>query len=368
MPDYTGKTIFLGIDVHKRTYSVSAICEGIVVKHDTFAASSKDLLKYCRNAFKGAIIKSAYEAGFCGFGLHRFLVAHGVYNIVVHPASIEVESRNNKKTDKRDSKKIAVQLAAGRLHSVHIPTIQQENRRAVSRLRETFARQRIRAANQLKSLLNLHGMIPWDESPRISKKWLKGLLSLQFDKDLKYCIKKLAEAWLYFSDQIVEIEKKLDLLTPEEQELYQAYRKIPGIGSRIARTLIHELGNTMQFSNEEKLFSFCGLTPSEHSSGEHKRLGHITHQGNPILRKVLVQAAWVAIRKDACLAGIFEKLSAKKGACRAIIAVARKLVGWARCAIKKKNLFLAVKAEDKVCLQEDFVAASPWNSVGHLQK
>jgi transposase len=312
MFDYTGKIIFLGIDVHKRTYSVSAMCEGCIMKHDTFIASPEALVKYCQRAFKGATIKSAYEAGFCGFVLHRFLITNGIQNIVVHPASIEVESRNHKKTDKRDSKKIATQLAAGRLHSVHIPTVEKENRRYVSRLRETFVRQRIRAANQLKSLLNLNGVIPWDESPRISKKWLCELLSLELNEDLRFCIKKLAEVWLYFSKEIVNIEKKLNLLTPEEEELYKAYHKIPGIGSRIARTLVHELGDTLQFSNEEKLFSFCGLTPSEHSSREHKRLGHITHQGNPILRKVLVQAAWVAIKKDPCFMEFFNKLSAKK--------------------------------------------------------
>lgn len=358
MYDYIGKTVFLGIDVHKRTYSVSAICEGCIVKHDTFAASPEALVKYCQKAFKGATIKSAYEAGFCGFVLHRFLINQGIDNIVVHPASIEVESRNHKKTDKRDSKKIATQLAAGRLHSVHIPTIEQESRRYISRLRETFVRQRIRAANQLKSLLNLNGVISWDESPRISKKWLDELLSLDLDENLKFCIKKFAEAWLYFSKEIINTEKRLNVLTPKEQELYKSYCKVPGIGPRIARTLVHELGDTMQFSNEEKLFSFCGLTPSEHSSGEHKRLGHITHEGKPILRKMLVQAAWVAIRKDAYFKEFFDRVSAKKGSCSAIVAVARKLIGRARCAIKKKDLYLAVKAEKKVVLQEDFVAAS----------
>lgn len=133
MFDYTEKTVFLGIDVHKRTYSISAMCEGCIVKHDTLAASQEILVKYCLRAFKGAAINSAYEAGFCGFVLHRFLISQGIHNIVVHPASIEVESRNHKKTDKRDSKKIVVQLAAGRLESVYVPTLEQENRRYVSR-------------------------------------------------------------------------------------------------------------------------------------------------------------------------------------------------------------------------------------------
>lgn len=358
MNNYTGKTVFLGIDVHKKTYSVTAICEGTMIKQDTFLASPEILLKYCKRAFQGAKIKSAYEAGFCGFGLHRFLTSHQIDNIVVHPASIEVESRNHKKTDKRDSKKIATQLAANRLQSVYIPTQDQENRRYISRLREIYVKQRIRTAVQLKSLLNVNSLISANESPRISKSYLNNLSTLDLDKNLQFCLQKLTKTWIYFSQEIVEIDKKLQLLTPYEQNLFTAYRKITGFGEKIAKILIHELGNTMQFSNEEKLFSFCGLTPSEHSSGEHKRLGHITRQGNPILRKVLVQAAWVAIRKDSYFSEYYNKLSARKGSCRAIIAVARKLIGRARCAIKKKELYLAEKAEEKVILQEDFVAAS----------
>lgn len=345
MHDYNGKTIFLGIDVHKKTYSVTAVCEEVVVKQDTFIASPEILVKYCVHAFKGAIIKSAYEAGFCGFVLHRFLLSRGIDNIVVHPASIEVESGNHKKTDKRDSKKIAIQLSSGRLHSVFIPTIEAENRRYISRLREIFVKQRIRTSVQLKSLLNLAGLIPYDKSPKVSKKFIKELLSFDLDENLHFCIEELAKTWLHFTEEIGAIEKKLKLLTPDEQELYDCYRKVTGIGPKIARILVHELGSTMQFSNEEKLFAFCGLTPSEHSSGEHRRLGHITRQGNPILRKVLVQAAWVSVRRDPYFSEYFRQLKARKGACRAIVCVARKLIGRARCAIKNKETFLAVKAE-----------------------
>jgi transposase len=365
MINYIDKTVFLGIDVHKRTYSVTAICEGIMVKQDTFLASPEIFVKYCRRAFQGAKIKSAYEAGFCGFGLHRFLVNNGIDNIVVHPANIEVESRNRKKTDKRDSKKIAIQLAAGRLQGVYVPTPSQENRRCISRLREIYVKQRTRTAIQLKSFLNVNNLISADKSPKISIKYLNELFTLDLDDNLQFYIKKLAKTWLYFTQEIKEIEKRLFILTQEEQSLYEAYRKISGFGPRISRILMHELGSTMQFSNEEKLFSFCGLTPSEHSSGEHKRLGHITRQGNPTLRKVLVQAAWVAVKKDPYFSEYYEDLRIRKGACRAIIAVARKLIGRARCAIKKKELYFAEKAKHKVVLQEDFVAASSWVSVDH---
>lgn len=344
MKKYTGKTIFLGIDVHKKTYSITTI-DGEVINQKSFSASPEVLLAYCKRAFPGACIKSAYEAGFCGFGLHRFLIENGIDNIVVHPANIEVQSRNLKKTDKRDSKKIAQQLAARRLESVYIPTQAQEHRRYVSRLRETFVKQRTRLAIQLKAFLNVNGLLPNGKRPKMSKKYAKVLLKLKIDENLQYCITKFVKSWLIASKEVKEIEKRLRCLNREEEILYNVCRKIVGFGETISIYLLHELGDTMQFANEAKLFSYCGLTPSEHSSGEHKRLGHITHQGKSALRKNLVQASWVAIRKDPYFEQYFKKSSSRIGSQRAIVAVARKLLGRLRCAMKKREHYIAEKAD-----------------------
>ena len=93
MSTYTGRIIFMGIDVHKNSYSVSVVCDGELIKRDTLVALPENLVTYCEN-FKGALIKSAYEAGFCGFHLHRILVKANIDNIVVHAASIEIGSRD----------------------------------------------------------------------------------------------------------------------------------------------------------------------------------------------------------------------------------------------------------------------------------
>lgn len=123
--DYTGKTVFLGMDVHKKTYAVTAICDGVVIKRDTLKANPATLIAYAQKYFVGAKIISAYEAGFCGFHLHRTLVAAGIENIIVDAASIEVAAGNRVKTDKRDSLKIATHLYEGRLKGIHILLGQQ---------------------------------------------------------------------------------------------------------------------------------------------------------------------------------------------------------------------------------------------------
>ena len=90
-----------------------------------------------------------------------------------------------------------------------------------------------------------------------------------------------------------------------------------------------------QFRNERQLFSYTGLTPSEYSTGEAIRRGHITHQGNARVRGILIEIAWRAIEKDQALAQFFNQLFPRTGKKKAIVAVARKLIGRIRAAFQK---------------------------------
>ena len=92
--NYTGKTVYVGIDVHKKTYSVVCICENEIVKRDSLAASSERLVEYLHKYFPDAKIETAYESGFSGYHLHRYLKKRGIKNKVVHAASIEISARD----------------------------------------------------------------------------------------------------------------------------------------------------------------------------------------------------------------------------------------------------------------------------------
>jgi transposase len=344
MKDYTGKTIFVGMDVHKKTYSVTAICDGAIVKRDTLKADPSILITYLKKRFGSGKIKTAYEAGFCGFHLHRALESSGIENIVVHAAGIET-SNSRVKTDKRDSLKIAAHLSEGKLKSVYIPTIEQEDNRTVTRLRDTFCKERARIGNQIKSLLLLHGLITADDKKKVSPKWIKNLLQIEMMPGIKFAVIAFAKMWLEFDAKIKEIDNEIKKQAVKDKVVDGMYQTARGVGSTSARVLANELGDLQQFKNERQLFSYIGLTPSEHSSGEHTRQGHITKQGKPIVRKILVQAAWVAIRHDKSLQIIYERIAAKSGAKRAIIAVARRLIGRIRACFRTGEIYEAQKIE-----------------------
>lgn len=108
-----------------------------------------------------------------------------------------------------------------------------------------------------------------------------------------------------------------------------------------ARILANELEDTKRFKNEKALYSFTftGLTPCEYSSGDNKRQGHISRQGRAILRKVLTRAAWVAIKYDSSLKQIYERIAKTSGAKRAIIGIARRLIGRIRACFQSGEYY-----------------------------
>lgn len=341
MNNYTGKTIYIGLDIHKKTYSISALCDHEIVKRATIAASYNSLLDFITKYFPGAAkINTAYEAGFSGFGLHRFLLENNINNIVVHAASIEVSSRDRVKTDKRDSLKIATQLEARRLKCIYIPSKEQEARRSITRMRDTLVSDRKRIICRIKHFLHQNNLPPiWDGEEKLTKKWVEKAMNYELDfPELTYVFKLYLKQWQELTEKIKEIKNELDLQANNDPKT-AIYLSVPGVGEITARILSNELGDMSQFSNEKKLFSYTGLTPCEYSSGEHIRQGHITKQGKTILRKILVQSAWTAIKRDKSLEDIYNRIASSAGGKRAIIGIARRLVGRIRACLQTGTLY-----------------------------
>jgi transposase len=117
--DVNGKTVSIGIDVHKQSWQVTALIEGVVVTAVTIKPFYRVLQKLLVR-FKGARIRIAYEAGPAGFNLYDDLTADGIECIVVPPSLLPVESGNRVKTDKRDSRKLAEYLEKNLLKRVYV--------------------------------------------------------------------------------------------------------------------------------------------------------------------------------------------------------------------------------------------------------
>jgi transposase len=353
--DYTGKTVFVGIDVHKKSYSIHCVSEGVKVKSWSMGANPQRLIEQLKSYFNGARILSVYEAGFSGFALHRELVASGIENIVVNPGSVETASRDKVKTDKRDAKKLAEQLSDGRLKSIYIPGLEEELRRLSTRKRQTLVSDRKRVTCRIKAKLFEFGYNELVSDTNANESWVKSLLEeSQFPKELKEDLDYWCKQWLELTKDIKNINKVIAKGSRANKESAQQeviYRSVPGLGNISAKALSRELGDLQRFGSTKGLYSYLGLTPSESSSGERRKQGSISHCGRPYLRHLLIEVAWRSVAKDAELAHRFKALSHRRGKKRAIVAIARILIGRIRACFKYGTLY-----QTQVMAQEAIVA------------
>jgi transposase len=148
-----GEQFYVGIDVHAKSYSITVVSEGSPKKKWSMPAKSEQLVEKLQHDYGHGVVYSAYEAGFSGFVLHRALESAGIHNIVVHAAGIAVSSGDRVKTDRRDSEKLATLLSKGMLKAIRVPSLEEELKRQLNRLRQQLMKERTRVMVQIRRRL-----------------------------------------------------------------------------------------------------------------------------------------------------------------------------------------------------------------------
>ena len=321
------KNVYVGIDVHKEHWVVCSVCDGEVVEKQKLQAKYT-YLKYFLSRYKQAHhIQIVYEAGFSGFWLYRQLTKER-YHCIVTPPSLTPQNAGKVKTDKRDAQKLAFYLSAGLLKGVWVPPAKVESDRRVLRGRVQIVKKVTRAKHQIRAFLNLFG-IKRPESIKTNwcKKYLEWLESLKYEHESdQYQFRQLLKDYYHQREQLIDANLFLRQLSKSENyhKNFQLLTSAPGIGLISGMTVLLEIYDFNRFKNGDQFASYLGLTPSQYSSGEHVRLGHITRQGNTYVRRILVECAWSAIRRDPHLAEKYDRIRTNgANGKKAIVAVAR---------------------------------------------
>lgn len=316
------EVIKLGQDVHARQVTVVVQFDGSVPK-PAIKVSMDHYLDWVRNLvaqYPGAKIYACYEAGPCGYWLHRALVKLGVINRVVAPVCLN----GRRKTDKRDARKLTEALDAflrGNIEAfsvVPVPTEEQEQRRSLPRLRTALLKQRRRAVQSGASLLLLHGH-------HFGGTWCHKKVWPQLQAKLpSWIITQLSvwhEAIGFYNQQLKQVDEQIAGLA---QELKVAAPK--GVGTLTWLTLLLEVIDWNRFKNRRQVASYTGLCASEFSTGNTRKQGSIDRQGNRRVRHVLIEAVWRLLRWQRAYAPI-RKLAAATGRARRkqAVAAARRL-------------------------------------------
>jgi len=319
--------IFMGMDVHKKTWSICLFHCDQVIGRITLKTDFELLKKYL-SRYDGHTIHSVYEAGFSGFHLHYQLASIGVISTITPTNKIPTMSGDKVKTDKRDSLKLATYLGKGLLKAIYIPNNEQINKRQIIRTRDQLKKKKTRAVNQIKGLVIQHGIHL--NAKGMSKNTAQYICALKLPSMVKMSVNLHLQQIELIKNQIKTLDKEYKKIAtgPEEyRKNYLLMESIPGVGSLIAAALTYEIGDWSRFNNEKQVSAYFGLTPAEFSSGEKIVRGRITGQGNSMLRALLVQASWKLIEKDPVMKEFFERIAKQTGSKKkAIVAVARKLI------------------------------------------
>lgn len=332
--DFNGQNFYVGLDVHKKSWAVTIRSLGIEVSHFTQAPGAEALSNYLKREFPGGTYYSAYEAGFCGTGIHEELCELGIKNILVHAADIPSTDKQKKnKTDLHDSRAIAGHLERGNLHGNHVLTQEQQELRSLFRLRESKVNDATRSNNRLKSFLMYYSIkVP---ETVCKNEFLSGKALAWLSMELgsaagTFALHQYIEELKYQRQQLCHITKSLrGQVLAFHEKTYENLLSVPGIGAVTAMGLITEVADFTRFDDPDEYCSYLGLCPWEDSSGDTIKTKGMQPRCNSHLRPLLVEASWQAIRKSRTLFAYYSKHAGKNGK-KAIIKVARKLALIAR--------------------------------------
>jgi transposase len=346
--DFRGQNIYVGIDVHLKSWSVTVLSETSVLKKFSQPPQPEALHKFLVANYPGASYHSVYEAGFCGFWIHERLTALGIDNIVVNPADVPTKSSEKlRKTDAVDSAKLARSLRAGELKGIYTPDSVTLEIRSLIRLKNSITKDTTRQKNRIKSQLRYFGIeIPVEFTEpysRWSKRFIAWLREVQTNTPNG---RRTIDIMIAHLDglrrQQLDMTRALRELSRTERfaEPLRLIMTVPGIGPTIGMVFLSEICDISRFKSSEQLAAYIGMIPMCHSSGEKDGTGDITIRKHASLRGNLVEAAWVAIRMDPAMNLFYTEQRKRMVPSKAIIKVARKLVNRIYFVMKHRTEYV----------------------------
>jgi len=341
--------VFVALDVDKKSYAVS------YKEHQSekcyslkMPAQPDNMIQFFQKRFPGKRLIYAYEAGPTGYALYDHVTSKSQDCMMVHPGNIEKAPKDRVKTNRLDSLKILSQLHGGNLKGIRVPSESYRQLRHLTTLRQQYAADQRRAKQRIEALLTFESIsVPLGNGSRWSSRHIRILKELKLEAIRRFRLDSLLEDLAYARQRLLKMHRQLREFCRQNDALQKnihLLRSIPGFGFVIPAYLLGRIGDPAHLRTVREIGSFAGVVPSERSTGDTVKKGPITHMGDPILRGLLVEGAWIAIRKDTELRQFYDRIRSRNsgdhGPRIAIVAIARKLAARAHRVLKDQRPYV----------------------------
>ncbi|HOC93982.1 MAG TPA: IS110 family transposase [bacterium] len=328
--------IVIGVDVHTDNHVAAVKHEGRIIDRVKMAGTPRQWTAYLRR-FPACELHIVYEAGPNGYNLRDCLQQLDgedgrVVCVYMAPPSMipEAAAKKKIKTDRRDAEKLIVAFESGGFRPIAVPSPEKRAARQLARERDRIKKDIKKIKNRIHGFAKFHG-IDYPDAARWSETWRRGLLAGAENKDsaghIHFSLWMEMQALKAMESLLLAVEKRVAELfrRGELKDLLRELMGQTGIGAVAASVIATEVADFRAFDNSDAFASYTGLVSGARSSGKTTRMGPITKVGNRRLRWVFVESAWAWVRFDPAAKAKFEELKARRGARRAIVAMARKL-------------------------------------------
>ncbi len=316
--------VYVGVDFHVRTQTV-CWCDTAdgVLQERTLDHRTGEVAAFYSQLPASAVV--GLEVSGYALWFHRLIQQQGHRLLVGDAHAIRQFARRRQKNDRRDAALLLDLLLRGDFPAVHLPAPASREVLQLLHHRQRLVRTRTLLKNSLHALaLNYRLRL----GPRLftvrGRAQLAALPLSTTEAQQRGDALDLLNA---VQGKILAVEKELEAQGACDPRVVRL-RTHPGVGPLTALAFVHTLEPVTRFARASQVAAYCGLDPQEHSSGDTQRYGHISKQGNRLLRHLLTEAAHTAVRcgQDLELKRFFFHLvRRKKNAGVAIVAVARKL-------------------------------------------
>jgi len=292
-------TRFLGLDVHADTIAAAYADDGRDGEVRALGIIPNEPAAIRRLVQKLGVhrLRVCYVAGPTGYALYWQLAQLGIACDVVAPTLIPMKAGERVKTDRRDAVKLARCHRAGELTAVWVPDQAHEALRDLVRAREAATEDRHRARQRLGKFLLRLGRRPSKAHASWGTAYVEWIRGQQFEHGAQQAtfVDYLSEVD-HASERIKRLELAIDdavaQAAPTVKAVIEGLQALRGVAKLTATTIAVEIGCFSRFESAKQLMAFCGVVPSEHSSGNERRQGALTKAGNAHVRRVLFEAAW----------------------------------------------------------------------------